>query len=458
MSQAAADRLKTLPDCLEGEPPIAVRSIDVDGEAGELQLPRSRTGDPYRRMLALVRRNGRPLGWAALPVAPTGRVSFDRLVVELRDSSANACAVPIQTPRVGRERPRDSRPSPTVGVVAAPSLSIVVATCAAPSSAVACVEAILASDGDRFEVIVVENRPSGSPVERALHERFGGDSRLLYVEEDRAGLSSARNAGLRAARGEVVAFTDDDVLVDPAWIASIRDAFATAPDVSCVTGLILPLEFETPAQLLVERFAGFGKGLTPRVYSLDAPPADQPLFPYTAGYFASGANMAFRTDVLRGFGGFDPVLGTGTPARGGEDLDICIRLLLAGARLAYEPRAIVWHRHPDTHAGMRRRVFDYGTALGAMATKHLLVGPNRWGIVSRVPRGLRYYTNPRSRKNALRGSSFPRRLSLLERLGLLCGPFAYLVSRLHAGGASPIARPDQRGGTPGQVVRSRGLC
>ncbi|HEY5287847.1 MAG TPA: glycosyltransferase, partial [Solirubrobacteraceae bacterium] len=159
---------------------------------------------------------------------------------------------------------------------------------------------------------------------------------------------------------------------------------------------------------------------------------DQPLFPYTAGYFGSGANMAFRTEALRRLGGFDPVLGTGTRARGCEDLDVCIRVLNAGSRLAYEPRAVVWHRHPDTHAHLRRRAFDYGTALGAMLTKHLLIGPDRRSMISRIPQAARYYTAPGSRKNATRGDAFPASLTRLERVGLLYGPLAYLASRLEA--------------------------
>ena len=77
-------------------------------------------------------------------------------------------------------------------------------------------------------------------------------------------MGRARNAGLRVARGTIVAFTDDDVIVDPAWAPAVLDAFARTPDVDCVTGLILPLEFETAAQLSVERFASYGKGFVPR--------------------------------------------------------------------------------------------------------------------------------------------------------------------------------------------------
>jgi O-antigen biosynthesis protein len=408
-----------LAECLDGEVPIAVRLVDVENRMDVLRLPVSRSGVAYRRVLVFLRRGGYPLGWIALPVSEDGEVSLETLD-EAFDQPGEA--------------PLSATDSPEENSVVAPEmeslLSVVVATCANVDSVIRCVEGIQASVTGPFEIIVVENRPAHSTVQRALAERFGSDERIRYVEEHRPGLSWARNAGLSAARGELAAFTDDDVVVDPAWVGAIRAAFAETPEVGCVTGLILPLELETPTQLLVERFASFGKGFAPRIYSLDTPPADQPLFPYTAGYFGSGANMAFRTSVLRDLGGFDPVLGTGTRARGGEDLDICIRLLQAGSRLAYEPRSIVWHRHPETLPRLRRQVFDYGAGLGAMLGKHLLTGPNRWTILSRAPQGLRYYTNPKSRKNAMRDTTFPRSLNRRERTGLLYGPIAYLASRL----------------------------
>jgi GT2 family glycosyltransferase len=415
---------KGLSEYLDGKTPIAVRPIDVESDTKTLQLPASRSGEPYRRLLVLLRQAGNPLGWIALPVSADGEVSLGALA-EMFDP-------PIESQSAGPEDPDPAGedPGPAVAPAVGPLLSVVVATCANAESAVRCVEAIQSGATGPFEVIVVENRPARSTVERTLEERFRGDERIRYVEEHRPGLARARNAGLNAARGELVAFTDDDVLVDPAWVPAIRAAFAATPEVGCVTGLILPLELETPAQLLVERFASYGKGFAPRIYSLDKPPPDQPLFPYTAGYFGSGANMAFRTSVIRDLGGFDPVLGTGTRARGGEDLDICIRLLHAGSRLAYEPRAIVWHHHADTDARLRQRVFDYGAGLGAMLSKQIVTGPNRWTIVSRAPQGIRYFTDPESRKNAARGSVFPRSLTRLERAGLLYGPVAYVASRL----------------------------
>ncbi|HXD55936.1 MAG TPA: glycosyltransferase [Solirubrobacteraceae bacterium] len=351
---------------------------------------------------------GRPLGWVSLPVTPDGRAPTGSTLAALAD-------------RQQRQEWKTQLPDER-----GPHISVVVATCRHATAATGCVEAILDAAGERCEAIVVENRPGHSTVESALRLRFGPDPRVRYLEEARPGLSSARNAGLRAARGEIVAFTDDDVTVDRNWIDFLLAAFAE-DDVDCVTGLIAPLELETPAQLLIERFAGYGKGFQRRAYSLAEPPIDQPLFPYAAGHFVSGANIAFRTEALRALGGFDEALGTGTPARGCEDLDVAIRLLLAGGRLLYEPAATVWHRHPRLPGGAHRRVFDYGAALGAMLTKHIL-GSDRRNILTKAPRAVAYWFDPSARKNAGRGS-LPRRLLALELAGLLYGPLAYAISR-----------------------------
>ncbi|HEY4451306.1 MAG TPA: glycosyltransferase [Solirubrobacteraceae bacterium] len=404
--------LKALPECLAGSLPAAVRAFDLEREDCLDRLSPSPCGTPYERVIALLRSHGRPLGWTSVPVAPDG-------IVRLPTGLVAAARASLSEGPLARE--------PQASAARDCLLTVVVATCADTRAVAACVEAILASESP-LEVVVVENRPAGSAVPAALQRRSGTDPRVRLIEEPRRGLASARNAGLHAAKGELVAFTDDDVLVDPGWIDALRATFAVR-DVDCVTGLIAPLELECPEQVLLERLAGYGKGFAPRLYELCRPPADEPLFPYAAGHFASGANMAFRTEALRRLGGFDEALGTGTPARGCEDLDVCVRLLLAGGRLAYEPRATVWHRHPATPAGVRHRAFDYGTALGAMVTKFVAFGPDRSALIRKAPAAARYYLSASSRKNAGRGGGYPASLRLLELAGMLYGPVAYLISR-----------------------------
>jgi O-antigen biosynthesis protein len=418
MAPPTTASLRPLPDCLDAQTPIAVRTIDLETDLRELQLPASVSGRAYRTLLALIRNDRHPLGWMTFPVSDDGTVD---LTADAKRPLPRRAPRPTEARSHKQAQPQRDDPPPT--------LSVVVTTCADVARVMRCIDAILACEHEVLEIVVVENRPILSRLQRALDDRFSGDQRIRYVEEHRRGLSRARNAGLYAARGEFVAFTDDDILVDEAWACAIADAFQRSAMVDCITGPILPLELETDSQVLVERFASFGKGFEQRTYSMAAPPVDQPLFPYTAGYFGSGANMAFRASALRRLGGFDPALGAGTSSRAGEDLDVCIRLLHAGGELLYEPRAIVSHRHPDTTARLRGQVFGYGVGLGAMLFKQLLLGPQRSSILARAPQGVRYFTDPRSRKNISRGSVFPRALSRLERIGLAWGPCAYLASR-----------------------------
>ena len=288
-----------------------------------------------------------------------------------------------------------------------PSISVVVTTCAGSPSLVRCIRSILACDYKDVEVIVVDNRPRRSTASAVLAEHFARDARVRYAPEARRGLSYARNAGLELAEGEIVAFTDDDVVVDGGWLRAIAHAFA--PAIGCVTGLIAPLATDTPTQALFEQFASFGKGLERHSFEL-ADTREDRLFPYSAGAFGSGANTALRKSVALCLGGFDVKLGAGTAARGGEDLDMYIRLLLAGETIVYEPAAVLFHEHPSDRRGLRRRAFDYGVGLTAMLTKQLHSGP-RLALLRAAPAGVGYLLDPRSRKNASRGAGYPRALS-----------------------------------------------
>lgn len=397
--------------------PVAVREVDLSGTQASVILGSSRTGESYRSLAIFVRDGREVIGWVTLPSPPTGVLSGDRLRADIaRRISCESNA-------------SDASPVPRRDLDARHTISVVVPTCADVVALVRCVRTIEERAAAPYEVIVVENRPEGSRVRAAVEKAFGRDGNISYVEEHTPGLSHARNAGLRAACGELVAFVDDDIVVDHYWMESICEAFASESATDCVTGLILPLELDTAAQLDLERFAGFSKGLQRRVFSSAEPPADVPMFPYAAGYFGSGANTAFRRDVLLELDGFDPLLGTGTVARGAEDLDAYIRLILAGGTLVYDPRVIVWHRHPDTSEALEQRAFDYGVGLGALAGKLLITSQDRKEILGLVPRALFYFLNPRSRKNVGRGPTFPLRLKQLELAGLASGPLAYLASR-----------------------------
>ncbi|GAA2629695.1 glycosyltransferase family 2 protein [Streptomyces vastus] len=318
-------------------------------------------------------------------------------------------------------------------LAAAPPISVIVATHNRPELLRQCLRSLLRVQYPKFEVIVVDNAPDDDSTERLVRNEYGRHVR--YVREPVAGLAHAHNRGLAVAAGHVAAFTDDDTLVDPGWLSALAATFAQDGDISCVTGLIVPAELGTATQAALEQHAGFAKGYALRTWSLRAPSED-PLFPFTAGRFGSGTNMAFRIDHLRALGGFDPATGTGTPAHGGDDLLAFFRVLAAGRTLAYQPDAIVWHRHRRTPDALDSQAFGYGAGLGAYLTGALLHEPRMVpALLRRLPRGIGYaVTRAHGRRGTATGWS--RRLALLELRGLLYGPFGYLRSRRlmnHAG-------------------------
>ena len=180
------------------------------------------------------------------------------------------------------------------------------------------------------------------------------------MREPVAGLACAHNRGLVDVRTPIVAFTDDDVLADPGWLRNLVSAFGDDPSIGCVTGLIFPVELETQAQEWLEGYAGYAKGLVRTAFDLHEHRPDDALFPWTAGTLGSGANMAFRTDLLRQLGGFDAALGAGSMAMGGDDLAAFFDVVASGSTLVYEPAAVVvpppspWLRGAP-HSGVRVR-------------------------------------------------------------------------------------------------------
>lgn len=311
-----------------------------------------------------------------------------------------------------------------------PFASVVISTHERPGPVSECVASVLAADYPALEVIVVDNSPSTTATRDAIAERFGGDPRVRYVVETTPGASAGRNRGLGEATGAVVAFLDDDVVVDRLWLRSLVLGFQAAPGVACVTGMILPAELETPAQIWIEEFGGFDKGYEQRVFDLDEHAPDDPLYPYSVGRFGSGASAAFDPAILASLGGFDTALGPATPARGGEDLDAFLRIVLAGHRLVYEPRSLVRHRHRREYDDLRRTVRGYGIGLASVLTKTMATSGHRVDMLRRIPRGARYFLSPSSAKNDKKTSTFPRQLTLTEMGGVLLGPWCYLRSRV----------------------------
>lgn len=233
-----------------------------------------------------------------------------------------------------------------------------------------CLQALCALDECKeprpasLEIIVVDNAPSDERT-RQVVEKF---PRVTYVVEPRQGLNFARNTGLQRAGGKLVAYVDDDAVVDRGWLAGLLSAWQAVPDAGFFTGQVLPYELETEAQRLFEGRGGFRRGFTRVIYGKSRE-ADA-FYPCGAGIFGTGANMAVNRLAALKLGGFDEALDTGSPLPGGGDLDMFYRTIRAGYRGVYEPRYLVFHQHRRDLAGLRRQYRDsWGRAWAAFAVK-----------------------------------------------------------------------------------------
>jgi cellulose synthase/poly-beta-1,6-N-acetylglucosamine synthase-like glycosyltransferase len=270
------------------------------------------------------------------------------------------------------------------------------------------------------------------------------------VREDRPGVSWARNSGMMVARGEILAFTDDDAVVDPYWLIELVRGFSRASDVACVTGYNLPLELETPSQFWYEEYGGarwFQEnggtpwGFTRRIFDLKEYRPATALYPYRAGMFGCGASMAFTTPFLRSVNGFDPALGGNGPARCSQDIAVFFQVITRGYKLVYEPASLVYHLHRRKYSELRKQIYNYGVGLTAYLTKSFLDNPRLlFDFITQLvcaPFVLLSTRSPRSKKSTL----YPKELIRVKRKGMLYGPLAYLQSRrmmrkVHKAGAS----------------------
>lgn len=418
----------------EDDLPVGLTEIELSAPPERLILAEASTG--ARKILALVRLHTHPLGIVVLDgrIDRSWSTHAPTVLSAMRDAvNAHLAAdlvAPVEAPdllsRAARPVFRCQHRRAAV-LAQPPHITVVVATRERPESLRSCLYALLDLEYPRYDIVVVDNDPDTTDTAEVV--AHFPDKWVRYVREDRRGLASAHNRGLQEVSGSIVAFVDDDVIVDRHWLTGIAEGFAADRGVGCVTGLILPAQLDTPAQLLLERHGGFDKGFELQVFDRDRNRPGDPLFPFTAGRFGSGANMAFDTAVLRGLGGFDPAIGVGTFARGGDDLAAFFRVVL-GNRVVYQPAAIVWHRHHREMAALQNQAFGYGVGLGAFLTSVLVREPRMWPLLlRRLPTGVVYAFSASSARNRGRYDGWPSELARLEKRGLLSGPMAYAVSR-----------------------------
>lgn len=221
--------------------------------------------------------------------------------------------------------------------------------------------------GLRYEIIVVDNNSSDSTrvVVKSFMDRGGANMRYLF--EPRQGLAYGRNTGIEASNGSIIAFTDDDVMVAPNWIATLKRVFDEHPEADCVGGRVLPRWDRTvPLWLTREHWAPLALldyGDTPFYVT-----ASRPLC-------LVGANTAFRRAVFSRIGLLAPYVQAYKRAVGTEDHELLLRLWRSGGQGWYEPTLLVtsdiasdritkeyhrqWHRrHGRSMALMRAESFE----------------------------------------------------------------------------------------------------
>lgn len=340
-------------------------------------------------------------------------------------------------------------PEEAPGVTHGLGLSIVVCTRDRPEDLATCLRNLSGLDkgGHRVEIVVVDNHPASGLTAAVV----AGFPAVRYETETRPGVACARNRGVLAARGEIVAFIDDDVVVPPGWPARLLAPFAD-PRVACVTGLVLPLELETESQELYEEYGGLGRGYDPRVF-------DSQFFHRSRRHvvhtweLGGTANAAIRKSVLPETGLFDETLGPGLPTGVGEDIYMFYRLLELGHVCRYEPAAYVWHRHRRDRDALRRQLYQYSKGQTSYQLRTLVSNGDRrvlWQLFVNLP-----LWHLAKILRILRGKKpYPLRLVAWEILGNLVGPVAFVRTvrmhrRLNGPRRNPIAPPmPSAGGIP----------
>jgi GT2 family glycosyltransferase len=328
--------------------PYAIADIEITQPLPTLAVAEAETG-----IALLLRRSGRPIGFVMRELPAGSQITPAELSGLIAD-------------HLQPQPHEDARPEPVARDASAASPSITVAICTKdnPRDLATCLERLVslrsAAPEARIEILVVDNAPSNAQT-RDLVAAMSG---IQYVLEPKPGLDFARNRAIQAATGEIIAFVDDDVIVDRHWLKALHQTFAEHPDAAALTGLVLPAELKTEAQILFEKRGGFEKKFMTTRYGQTLP--GHPFYPCIGGKFGTGCNMAFRRRVLLELGGFDEALDTGATLPGGGDTDMLYRVVRAGYPLVYEPQLLVFHRHRREMWQLRRQ-YSHSWGRGLMA-------------------------------------------------------------------------------------------
>ncbi|OLN24698.1 Beta-1,3-glucosyltransferase [Desulfovibrio sp. DV] len=242
----------------------------------------------------------------------------------------------------------------------APFISVVVCAYNADSTMDGCLASFAKVDYPNFEVIVVDDGSTDATGEIA--DRHAAAAPYIHViHQPNLGLSAARNVGMNAARGPIVAYTDSDCYVDPHWLHYMAWAFED-PRFVAVGGPNLP----PPDDNRTAACVAVSPGAPTHVLLTDEIAEHIP-----------GCNMAYRKDYLAGIGGFDA-----TYRAAGDDVDVCWRLQDQGHVIGFSAAMFVWHHRRCTISAYLKQQKGYGRAEALLIPKHKfrfnMLGNSRW--------------------------------------------------------------------------------
>jgi GT2 family glycosyltransferase len=411
--------------------PIKVIDIDLkDAPTGIESLA------GYQTVLVLVRFHGEPLGYVTIPshrlhcpdsifsqaiLARYSGLIADRLIGHKYPSAPSS--------------PFDVHQfidfQSTVQVQTTIPVTVAVCTRDRTTDLARCLNSIRMLDYPALDVLVIDNAPSSDATEQLVRSAYPG---VRYVREPKPGLNWARNRAIQEAQGEIIAYTDDDAVVDSQWVQAIARVFSENDGVMAVTGLVAPYELETEAQALFEKYGGFGRGFKRQWYGV-APNSNRRVASLYggAGMFGTGANMAYRRSVFKQLGTFDPALDVGTITNGGGDLEMFFRILKEGHALVYEPGAIVYHRHRRDYLQLRTQLTNNGVGFFAYLVRSALAYPDERIAFLKLGIWWLWWWNFRRLFISIKDPErFPRDLIIAELRGSISGLFRYWKSRQNA--------------------------
>ena len=243
-----------------------------------------------------------------------------------------------------------------------PKISVVVCTYNGALTIKKCLEGILDLDYPDFEVIVVNDGSKDST--KLIVSAYP----VKLISTSNKGLGQARNTGMHAANGEIIAYIDDDAYPDPQWLKYIAQAYESTGH-SCIGGPnIAPLDSEFISTCVANAPGG---------------PIHVMLTDEIAEH-VPGCNMTFLATALKKINGFDPIF-----RNAGDDVDVCWRIQNAGGTIGFHPSAVVWHHRRNSLKAYWKQQMGYGKAEALLESKW----PERYNSFGHITWGGRIYGN-----------------------------------------------------------------